>query len=160
MEHTSIYLYGNDLGNLRDAMGGCVLFSQKDWWPTVWDKKTLPSAKRRFKVLQTCCGWHSLTSTEGLVCWRVSGFIHFLPFRLKVLETLALGTLICCLPICSHLSFYFFFFFIVLQFSDLSSRCLRVFFVLSLFLCWPDMLQSTIWAIVTSSCCCNQIYFT
>jgi hypothetical protein len=101
-----------------------------------------------------------LTSTEGLVCWRVSGFIHFLPFRLKVLETLALGTLICCLPICSHLSFYFFFFFIVLQFSDLSSRCLRVFFVLSLFLCWPDMLQSTIWAIVTSSCCCNQIYFT
>jgi hypothetical protein len=73
-----------------------------------------------------------------------------------------LGTLICCLPIRSHLSFSFsfFFFFTVLQFSDLSSRCLRVFFVLSLFLCWLDMLQSTLWAIVTSSCCCNQIYFT
>jgi hypothetical protein len=77
-----------------------------------------------------------------LVCWRASGFIHFLPLRLKVPETLALGTLIFCLPICSHSSFSFWvsFFFAVLQFSDLSSRCLRVSFVLSLFLCWPDML--------------------
>ncbi len=129
-------------GQSQRCYGRMCFVSQKDRWLTVWDKKTLPSAKRRFKVLQTCCGWHSSTSIEGLVCWRASGFIHFLPLRLKVPETLALGTLIFCLPICSHSSFSFWvsFFFAVLQFSDLSSRCLRVSFVLSLFLCWPDML--------------------
>jgi hypothetical protein len=47
---------------------------------------------------------------------------------------------------CSHLSFSFsfFFFFIVLQFSDLSSRCLCVFFVLSLF--YADLI------------CCNLLF--
>jgi hypothetical protein len=29
MEHTSVCFYGNDLGNLRDAMGGCVLSVKK-----------------------------------------------------------------------------------------------------------------------------------
>jgi hypothetical protein len=56
-----------------------------------------------------------------------------------------LGTLVFCLPICSHLSFsfsFFFFFTDVLRFSDLSSRCLRVFSVLSLFLCWPHIYSS------------------
>jgi hypothetical protein len=41
-----------------------------------------------------------------------------------MLETLALRTLIFCLPICSHssFSFSFFFFFIVLQFSVCGRR--------------------------------------
>ncbi len=61
MEHTSVCLYGNDLGNLRDAMGGCVLWIKKidDW---------LYRTKR-----------HCLQLKEGSKCYRhVAGGIHWL----------------------------------------------------------------------------------
>ncbi len=126
--------------------GRMCFVNQKDWWLTVWDKKTLPSAKRRFKVLQTCCGWHSLTSTEGLVCWRGSGFIHFLPLRLKMLETLALRTLIFCLPICSHSSFSFWVFSFSQFFSSLTCRADVYVFFLSYLCFYADLI------------CCNLLF--
>ncbi len=61
MEHTSVCLYGNDLGNLRDARGGCVLSVKK-----IDDQ--LYGTRR-----------HCLQPKEGSKCCRhVAGGIHWL----------------------------------------------------------------------------------
>jgi hypothetical protein len=63
MEHTSVYLCGNDLSNLKDAMGGCVLSVKK-----IDDQ--LYRTRR-----------HYLQPKEGLKCCRhvTSGIHRLLP---------------------------------------------------------------------------------